>query len=129
MKWRTTLAAMAFAAVALVPAALRAQDHGTMDFTGKWEVEFPAPWGIVVWEFDIDQDGENITGKSVQGMGTLMLAGSVDAHAIAFTVDLHDGPHALSMDFTGDITSTKVGGKVTVEDAEPSDWTMRRVET
>ena len=129
MKWRTTLTAMAFAAVALVPAALRAQDHGGMDFTGKWELEFPAPWGIVVWTFDLEQDGENITGKSVQGMGTLVLTGKVDGHGIEFVVDLHDGPHALSMAFGGMIEPDAIGGEVTFEDGQSGEWTLTRVET
>ena len=129
MKWRTTLSALALAAVAFAPAALHAQDHGTMDFAGEWELEFPAPWGIVVWTFDIEQDGTTITGKSDPGMGTLVLTGKVEAHSIEFSVDLHDGPHALSMAYGGTIDGHKIGGKVTFEDGGTSDWVLRRVET
>ena len=76
MKWKTTLSALALAAVAFAPAALQAQDHGGMDFTGKWELEFPAPWGIVVWAFDLEQDGVEVSGKS-----SVAVEGDIDVAA------------------------------------------------
>ncbi len=129
MKWRTTLFTLILAAAVAMPAALQAQDHGGMDFTGKWALEFPAPWGVVVWTFDIEQDGETLVGKSVQGMGTLVLTGKAQGHDIEFSVDLRDGPHALSMGFGGAVEPNQIAGKVTFEDGETGDWTLTRVET
>jgi len=132
MKWRTTLFTLVFAAAAavvLVPAAVQAQDHGGTDFTGKWELEFPAPWGIVVWTFDLEQNGETLKGKSEQGMGTLVLTGKVHGHDIEFSVDLHDGPHALSMAFGGAVESCQIAGEVSFEDGQTGNWTLTRVET
>ena len=129
MKWRTVLITLGFAAVAVMPSALQAQDHGGMDFTGKWELEFPAPWGITVWTFDLEQDGETLTGKSKQGMGTLVLTGKVQGHDIEFLVDLHDGPHALSMAFGGAIERDAITGEVSFDNGETGNWTLTRVET
>ena len=129
MKWRTTLLTLIFAAAVAMPAALQAQDHGGMDFTGKWELEFPAPWGVVVWTFDLEQDGETLKGKSEQGMGTLVLTGKVQGHDIQFSVDLHDGPHALSMGFGGAVAQDAIAGEVSFENGETGNWTLTRVET
>jgi len=129
MKWKTVLFTLGVVVAAAMPAAVHAQDHGTMDFTGAWELEFPAPWGIVVWAFDLEQDGEDVTGKSVQGMGTLVLTGKVDGHGIEFLVDLHDGPHALSMAFGGMIEPGAIAGEVTFEDGQTGEWTLTRAET
>ena len=129
MKWRPTIFVLALTVLAMAPTAVQAQDHGGMDFTGTWELEFPAPWGIVVWTFDLEQDGETLTGESKQGMGTLVLTGKVQGHDIQFSVDLHDGPHALSMAFGGAIASDAIAGEVSFETGETEHWTLTRVET
>lgn len=118
---RTALLAMALAALALVPTSGQAQ---APELDGAWELEFGAPWGMVLWKFDLQQEGTTLEGISKQGMGTLVLRGAVDRGAIEFQIDLVDGPHDLSIAFTGRIEGKKVGGSVEFNDGTKNEWTL-----
>ena len=121
------LAALTLAALVTVPAALTAQGHAP-EFTGKWDLEFPAPWGMVVWTFDLKQEGTTVRGTANPGMGTMELDGTVADHAIEFRLDLRDGPHAFSLEFGGMISPDGVTGSVTFEDGTGSERTFTPVE-
>jgi hypothetical protein len=99
------LAALTLAALVAVPAALTAEGHAPK-LTGEWNLEFAAPWGMVVWTFDLEQEGT----------------------AIEFLLDLRDGPHAFSLEFTGTVSADGVTGSVTFEDGTNSEWTFTPVE-
>ena len=127
MRWRTTLAALVVAATMAAPSALQGQQHDRAPLlTGTWDLEFAAPWGIVVWTFELEQQGETVTGSSKQGMGTLELQGTLKEHGIEFVVDLKDGPHALTMGFEGTAGADGIGGSVKFEDGSTEKWTFRR---
>jgi hypothetical protein len=66
------LAALTLAALVAVPAALTAEGHAPK-LTGEWNLEFAAPWGMVVWTFDLEQEGTAINGTADPGMGTMVL--------------------------------------------------------
>ena len=72
MSCKNVLATLVAIVAVSTPAALQAQHTGA-DLTGTWNLEFSGPWGVSVWTFDLDQDGETLTGKSNPGMGTLLL--------------------------------------------------------
>jgi hypothetical protein len=121
------LAALTLAALVAVPAALTAEGHAPK-LTGEWNLEFAAPWGMVVWTFDLEQEGTAINGTADPGMGTMVLEGTVTDHAIEFLLDLRDGPHAFSLEFTGTVSADGVTGSVTFEDGTSSEWTFTPVE-
>jgi ABC-type antimicrobial peptide transport system permease subunit len=80
------LAALTLAALVAVPAALTARGHAP-ELSGEWDLEFAAPWGMVVWTFDLEQEGTAISGTANPGMGTMVLEGTVTDHAIEFRLD------------------------------------------
>jgi hypothetical protein len=117
----------AIALLVSTPTAMSAQ-QGALEMNGTWELEFSAPWGVVVWTFELEQAGDVLTGESVLGMGTLVLDGSVSGHDMDFVVDLADGPHALTIEFTGMADPDMIGGEVMFEDGSVSEWTFVRGE-
>jgi len=83
---------------------------------------------MVVWTFDLEQDGDKVTGQSVQGMGTLMFDGTLDGHDLEFVVDLADGPHALTIGFAGTADAKRIAGTVEFDDGSSSEWTLTRAD-
>ncbi len=130
MSWKKALPALALVALILAPATLQSQGHGngneSITLNGDWNLEFSAPWGVTVWTFDMEQDGETLSGKADPGMGELLLDGELDGQDIEFVVDLKDGPHALTISFVGSVDGDTVKGTASFDDGTRGDWTFSR---
>lgn len=130
MSWKRALQVLALMATVLTPATLqsqgRGQVHESITLNGNWNLEFSAPWGVTVWTFDMEQDGETLSGKSDPGMGELLLDGELKGQDIKFIVDLKDGPHALTMSFVGSVDGDAVTGTVEFDDGTSGEWTFTR---
>lgn len=124
MKWKHVLGPALFAT--LMTAPLTAQVHADMPFTGEWELEFPAPWGVVVWTFDFQADGTSFSGSYDPGMGLMMLEGMVKENDVEFGIELVDGPHPFSLNFWGERDPDGATGTVQFEDGSSGEWTLRR---
>ena len=130
MSWKRALQVLALMATVLTPATLqsqgRGQVHESITLNGNWNLEFSAPWGVTVWTFDMEQDGETLSGKSDPGMGELLLDGELKGQDIKFIVDLKDGPPALTMSFVGSVDGDAVTGTVEFDDGTSGEWTFTR---
>ena len=130
MSWKKALPVFALLATVLAPATLQSQGHGqghkSITLNGDWNLEFSAPWGVTVWTFDMEQDGETLEGKSDPGMGQLLLDGELKGQDIEFVVDLKDGPHALTISFVGSVDGDTVRGTAEFEDGSSGNWTFTR---
>ena len=116
-----------------VPGLAQAQRQGEPTLTGTFDLEFVATWGPTKWTFDLEQDGEVVIGVSDQGMGTLMLEGTIRGHEISFVIELEDGPHAMTLQCEGTAGVDGIAGSIEFIDmpgAEaPDGWTLTRVDT
>ncbi len=128
MSWKKTMTALAVVVTLTAPAALQAQHQAGALLTGTFDLEFAAPWGVVVWQFELEQRGETVSGTCVLEMGTLVLDGTVKGHDIEFVVDVADGPHALTIEYSGQASDSEIGGAVTFEDGSSAEWTFKKVE-
>ena len=127
MSWRKMMTTLALLATFSAPALLQGQAHDAALLTGSFDLEFEAPWGAVLWTFDLEQDGEDFTGASDQGVGTFVLQGSMSGHEIEFFVELKDGPHPLDFVFAGKVEADGIRGSVRLEDGSNEKWTLTRV--
>ena len=130
MSWKKVLQVLALMVAVLTPATLQSQDRGqvqeSITINGNWNLEFSAPWGVTVWTFDMEQDGETLSGRCDPGMGELLLDGELKGQDIKFIVDLKDGPHALTMSFVGSVDGGAVTGTVEFDDGTSGEWTFTR---
>ncbi len=120
--------ALVFMAVVTAPVAVQAQDHAAASFTGTWELAVPIPQ-MPIMTFELEQDGERITGTADLGdLGTMALGGSVQGHEIDFVLELLDGPHPLTMSCKGMVEAGKISGTMVFDEGERTTWTLTRVD-
>ncbi len=112
----------------VTPAAVQAQDHAEASFTGTWELTVAVPQ-MPVMTFELEQDGERITGTADLGhLGTMALEGAVQGHEIDFVLELLDGPHPLTMSCKGMVEAGKISGTMVFDEGERTTWTLTRVD-
>ena len=77
----------------------------TADITGTWATSFDSQVGTQTYTYDLEVEGETLTGHSKSNFGESDLQGSVDGDKVTFVENLNYQGQMLAITYTGQIVS------------------------
>jgi len=102
-------------AIAVSLAAL-AQDSGTAQIAGKWQMSMDTPHGVLKGPFQVQQDGAKLSATfETEMFGTMSATGSVEGRKVSFRIRVPNGPQGFA--FSGTVDGPKMSGKTEMDGA------------
>ncbi|MDH3735126.1 MAG: hypothetical protein OEU54_16475 [Gemmatimonadota bacterium] len=125
---RTFLSAFAAALVLTLGASgVNAQHVDTPMFDGAWEVTLNSQMGEMTMAFELESDGQAISGVAVSPAGEAVVEGAQDGHDLAFTMFIDQPDHQVELEFTGIMDGDTAEGSVHIM-GETFDWSAKRAD-
>src|SRR5260370_28056658 len=108
-------------ALGMASICLPADEHGTVNIAGEWQMSLVSPRRTIAGPLKIQQEGSKITGTfESEHAGNLALTGKVEGNKLTFNMEPHAG---MTLTFNGAVEGDKMSGTT---DPASGSWSASR---
>src|SRR5258708_5361117 len=108
-------------ALGMASICLPADEHGTANIAGEWQMSLVSPRRTIAGPLKIQQEGSKITGTfESEHAGNLTLTGKVEGNKLTFNMEPHAG---MTLTFNGAVEGDKMSGTT---DPASGSWSASR---
>ena len=119
--------ALAVAALLVATGQVHAQ-HEHAVFEGPWDVSFESQMGPMTLVFEMEAEGEELTGTTSSMTGDAVIVGTQSGDDLEFTLLVDQPDHQVQLYFSGTIDGDAAAGAVSIM-GETYEWTAERSDT